>query len=416
MCYYQKAICPRCRNAVSGAEYDPCPHCRPVLNVNYETIYDLRDAQLPQTGTEKGMYRFSSFFSLEDDAPHISIGEGDTPLRRLDRLGAVLGSENLYMKDESRNPTGSHKDRLCSLIVSQAVYKKAPGIVIASTGNQGVSAAAYAKVAGLPCVVITTPNVSPTMKMLMQAYGAYVLITPTMNDRIVLLEKIVRELGFEPASGIWTPPIGSNFRAIDAYKTISFEVYQQMQGVPDWFIVPSSYGDTLFGIYKGMQDLKEMQYIARIPKMVAAEVFGATKKSVEATDDIPVQVQTAPSVQTSIAVGSTAYQTVKAIRSSGGTAENSLDEEALDMQKQLAYTEGIFAEPSSLASLVVLKKLLQNGTIRPEEKVVALITSEGVKDPASASRGFPEIPTIEPTLEAFYQAMEQNYHHPIARK
>ena len=106
------------------------------------------------------------------------------------------------MKDESKNPTMSHKDRMCSLIVSKALADKAPGIVISSTGNQGAAAAAYAAVAGLPCVVFTTPNVSETMKTLMQAYGAQVFVTPTMSDRGIIMEKLVREMGYYPASGL----------------------------------------------------------------------------------------------------------------------------------------------------------------------------------------------------------------------
>lgn len=410
MSYFVKAICPRCGMPFTGKEYNPCPHCKAEVNVPFETIYDLKGKKLPERDLLEGMYRFRDFFSLNKGDKEISIGEGDTPLRRLKRLGAHFGLDHLYMKDESKNPTGSHKDRMISLLISCAVAKKVPGIVIASTGNQGIAAAAYSKVAGLPCVVITTPNVSPTMKKMMQVYGAYVFMTPTMDDRRILMEQLIQEKGFEPASGIWNnPPIGSNFRALDAYKTIAYEVYEQMNAVPDWFIVPSSYGDTLYGIYKGMRDLQEMEYIRTLPKMVAAEVFGATKKSIDETGDIPVTVPTTPSIQTSIAVGTTTYQTVKAIRTSKGTAVSSTDEEAIAMQKLLAHTEGVFAEPSSLASLVALSKMVKSGQVKKEDRIVVLITSEGIKDLNTATKGFPEVPVIHPNLDEFYAAMKQTY-------
>ncbi len=196
MSWYKEAVCMRCGRPLDGKFYDACPKCaEESVNVNYRTIYDLSSAKLPAAETtQPGIYRFRDFYPLEDSDPVVSIGEGNTPLHRLERMGKQLGLEQLWMKDESKNPTMSHKDRLCSLIISKALAEKAPGITISSTGNQGAAAAAYAAVAGLPCVIFTTSNVSPSMKTLMQAYGASVFVTPSMADRGVIMEKLVREL------------------------------------------------------------------------------------------------------------------------------------------------------------------------------------------------------------------------------
>ena len=183
------------------------------------------------------------------------------------------------------------------------------------------------------------------MKTFMQVYGAYVFVTPTMLDRGVIMEKLVHEMGFIPASGLMSPPIGSSCFGIDGYKTIAFEVYEQLGNqVPEWFIVPISYGDTLYGIYKGMSDLKEMGYISKLPKFVAAEVFGAVESTLSAQSEIPISQPGTPSIQTSIATGFTTYQTVKAVRETNGIARSSHDQEALKMQKLLAQTEGIYAK------------------------------------------------------------------------
>lgn len=414
MGYYVKTVCPRCGRPLSGRPFDPCPDCRKELNVSYETVFDVKNAAFPAPAPEKGIYRFADFFALAETAPKITLGEGNTPLRKLERLGAHFGLDHLYMKDESKNPSLSHKDRLCSLLVSKALEAGAPGIVLSSTGNQGAAAAAYCKVAGLPCVVFTTPNVSPVMKTLMQAFGAYVFVTPTMNDRLLIMRELVDKLGFFPASGIHTPPIGSLCYAVDAYKTIAFETYEQMGGqLPDWFVVPVSYGDTLYGIHKGMTDLVAMGLAEKTSRMAAAEVFGAAQKSLESNSDIPLTVPTRPSFQTSIAVGSTTYLTVRAIRESRGAAALSRDSEVLPIQKLLAEKEGVFAEPSSAASIVALQKLVDAGKIKKEDKIVLLITSTGIKDPETASKWLPNIPCIQPDLTQFLFSMENDYHHKL---
>lgn len=412
MSWFKKSICFRCGSELRGAFYDACPQCaKEGVNVNYKTVFDLRAAELPSDkSAQPGIYRFREFYAISDKDPVVSIGEGNTPLQPLPRIGKQLGLNNLFMKDESKNPTMSHKDRLCSLIVSRALSEGAPGITISSTGNQGAAAAAYAAVAGLPCVIFTTPNVSPGMKTLMLAYGASVFMTPTMADRGIIMEKLVRELGYVPASGLMTPPIGSSCYGIDAYKSIAFEVFEQMdEQVPDWFIVPISYGDTLYGIYKGMFELKEMNYIKSLPKFVAAEVFGAVENTLKTDSEIPIPQPSEPSIQTSIATGFAAYHTIHAVKDSGGLARSSHDEEALEMQKRLAKAEGIFAETASAASLVVLEKLVKEDKIKADDKVVVLMTSTGLKTPEIAAQWQPNIPCIEPTLDAFKVAMEKDY-------
>ncbi|MDY2983707.1 MAG: pyridoxal-phosphate dependent enzyme [Synergistes jonesii] len=416
MVAYKGVSCARCGHPLEGAYYDGCPACKKKgFNVNYETKYDCSGMKLPPiSDKDEGIYRFKDFFSLPENAPHVSIGEGNTPLHRLDRIGKKLGLNNLYMKDESKNPTMSHKDRMCSLIISKALADKAPGVVISSTGNQGASTSAYCSVAGLPCVIFTTPNVSPSMKTWMQAFGAFVFVTPTMEDRGIIMEKLVQEMGYAPASGLIDPPIGSSCFAVDGYKTISFEVFEQLGGkAPDWFIIPISYGDTLYGISKGMHDLEDMGYISKLPKLVAAEVFHSCENNLSAGNEIPVEQPSKASIQTSIATGKVTFQTVRAVRECGGLASTSNDDEALAMQQELAQTEGVFAEVSSCASLVVLKKLVAEKKIALDEKVVVLITSTGIKTPDVTQLYVPEIPIIKPTIEDYKRAMAESYHHPL---
>lgn len=409
---YCSVQCGRCARPMETPFYDACPHCQADgVNVNYTTVLDVSKLRLPEKSNKfPGIYRFHNFFTIDAERPFVSINEGDTPLQHLKRLGKKLGLPNLYMKDESKNPTFSHKDRMCSLIVSKALQDGAPGVVISSTGNQGASTAAYCSAAGIPCVVFTTPNVSSTMKTLMQVYGASVFMTPTMGDRIVIMEKLVRELGFSPASGLMAPPIGSSPFGTDGYKTIAFEVFEQFGNrLPDWFFLPISYGDTLYGVYKGFLDLLAMGYINKLPRLAAAEVFGPLKATLDGNAEIPVAVKAAPSIQTSIACGNVAYLTVKAVRESKGVARISKDEEALAMQLTLARSEGVYSELSSVAALVILEKLLAEKVVKSSDSVVFLNTSTGIKDPEATQSVLPTVPQIQPTLEEFRTNMKKYY-------
>lgn len=413
MSYFVKAVCSRCGRPLEGNHYDPCPYCaKQGVNANYCTIYDLSNAKLPTgSSNQPGIFRFRDFYPIEDSAPIVSMGEGNTPLLRLSRMGELLGLDQLYIKDESRNPTWSQKDRLCAIMVSRALAEHAPGIAVSSTGNQGASVAAYCAAANIPCAIFTTINVSPAMKTLMQAYGAKLFITPSMTDRITLMKKVVNELGFLPGSGMPKPPIGSDCFGLDGYKSIAFELYEQCNGkMPDWIVFSISYGGTLEGVYRGLCDLKTMGYIDKIPRIAAAERYGPATRTIAAGKDDPIAVEnTPPSILTSMATPMVAYHTVKAIKNSHGVAREVSDEASLEMHRLLAQCEGIFAEPSSLPPFVIIKKLVNEGVIKPNEKIVVVLTSTGLKYIEVAQRWLPEIPCINPSLEEFRAAAAANY-------
>ena len=412
MSYYKNMICIRCGHPMgTGAYFEGCPTCKAQgVGANYTATYDLTGAKLPGQNGQPGIYRYRDFYPLSAEAEPISIGEGNTPLLYLKRLGEKLGLKNLYVKDETRNPTLSYKDRICSLLVTKAKHDGAPAVTISSTGNHGAAAAAYAAAAGMPCVVFTVPQVPQTMKTLMQVYGACVVVTPTAQDRWTIMEKCVRELGWVPLSGFQSPAIGSNAYGIDAYKSIAFEIYEQLGNcAPEMIAVPACYSDGLYGTYKGACDLKTMGYIDKLPKFVAAEVFGSLQKTIESGAKDPVSVPADWSVSFSIANGLCTWQGLAAVRGSDGFARSSTDAETLSMQRLLASTEGIYAEASSVTSLVALHKLATEGKIRPEDKVVAVLTSTGLKDPETTQKQLPEVPEIQPNMDELRAALKNAY-------
>src|SRR5438105_3750199 len=237
------------------------------------------------------------------DAMNRALAEGATPWIHLDRLGQRLGLPRLYAKDESQNPTWSYKDRLCSVAVTHAVETGARVITISSTGNHGASTAAYAARAGIPCVIFTLASVPETMKTLMQAYGAAVVACPTSESRWELMRQGIERFGWYPTGGFVVPPIGSNPYGVDGYKTIAYEVAEDLDWTaPDVVVVPSAYSDGLFGIWKGWTELQTLGLVKHAPRMIAAEPFGPLAHALERGLQAPEPVEApAPSVAFSTA-------------------------------------------------------------------------------------------------------------------
>lgn len=414
MSYLKDVSCIRCGAPLGdNLYYMGCPQCAcEAGNVNYTTVYDLRHATAADLDCpgEPGIFRYRAFLPLKDDTKAVSLHEGRTPLIRLNRLGERLGIANLYAKDESKNPTLSYKDRLTSVVMTKAMEDGAPAVTISSTGNHGGSAAAYATMVDLPCIIFTTPQVPDTMKTLMQVYGAYLVVVPTRGDRWKLMQQCVQAWNWVPVSGFMDPPIGSNCYGIDGYKTIAFELYEQMgKKAPAFIVMPTAYSDGIYGTYKGMCDLHEMGLIERLPKMVASEVYGSMEKTLALHSDYPVRTHSEWSVSFSIGGSCCTYQGLEAVRKSHGFARSSDDDETMKMQIQLAQLEGIYAEAASVTTLVAAKKLAAEGHITDADTVVAVLTSTGLKDPSSTKAYMPTPPFIEPNIQSLRKVLKNTY-------
>ena len=404
--------------------FQGCPKCAEAgYNVNLSVVSPFIAEEWPGFPQAKrhlgGFQSEGSLWRYRDllpvDPEHITtLGEGLTPLLQLQSLGEKLGINSLYLKDEGRNPTWSYKDRFCSVAVSKARELGAKVVTISTSGNHGAATAAYAAKAGLPCVVFTIPDVPGTIKTLMQVYGAYLVVVPTAQDRWNLMGQCIDQFGWYPASGYMNPPVGSNPWGIEGYKTIAYEIVEQLNGrPPEWVIVPTAYGDGLYGTWKGFKELKSLGAIDRLPKMVAAERFGSLAHTLDLGGDRGLdqvaEVPTSPSVAFSIANGISTYQALKALKESQGLAITASDEEILEMQKLLAGLEGVYGEASSVIALNVAAKLRAQGQADNGEVVVAVLTSSGLKDTAATAQILPSPPQIVPELAELRQALERTY-------
>jgi threonine synthase len=416
---YVGLSCIRCgRPAGSEWSFEGCAHCRDEgTPANFECRYELPHvARLDDVlddaegAASSGLWRFRKLLPVDASTSPVSLGEGQTPLLRVRKLGEELGIHDLYIKDESRGPTWSYKDRLASVLVTKAKELGAVGIVVSSTGNHGAAIAAYAARADLPCIVLTVASAPAALKTQMQAYGAMVIAVERSTDRWTLMRECVDSLHWMPASGYVAPPVGSPAFGVEGYKTIAFELFEQLKGTPDHVIVPTSYSDGLYGTWKGFRELRDMGVATSTPRMSAGEALGSLEATLRAGAHGPIDVGRRPTVMFSIGTPQGTFQGLKAIAASGGTAVGSDDEAALGMQLTLAKTEGLYAEASAIAGITASSRLRRGGVIRDGESVVVVLTATGLKDPESTARALPAVPVIQPQFSALTEALRQAYH------
>ncbi|WP_327087981.1 pyridoxal-phosphate dependent enzyme [Nonomuraea sp. NBC_01738] len=298
------------------------------------------------------------------DAP--TLGEGGTPLLELG---------DVFVKDESRNPTWSHKDRLNRVTVSAAVATGAPGVVVASSGNHGASAAAFAARAGLHAVVLASAGSPPAVQTFVRAYGGKVLTVP-VERRWSLLREIVDNLGYHPVSNQTRTHTGHPFGP-EGYKTIAYELFLQLgRRVPAAVFAPVGYGEMFFGIWKGFTELRRLGLAGETPKMFACEPAGAGPTSVALHAGLDATIiEVGESAAYAIATEVGGYRAVRTVRDSGGDAVPLTDDEMFAAQADLARA-GLWQEVSGAAGLAGYRKLGREF----DGPVVCVATSSGFKD------------------------------------
>ncbi|RJF69399.1 pyridoxal-phosphate dependent enzyme [Rhodopseudomonas palustris] len=362
----------------------------------------------PAATAERDLWRYGDLLPV-DRSQSVSLGEGGSPLHRLDRLGEELGLLHLFGKDETRNPTWSFKDRLACLAVSSAKAMGAQVIVSSSSGNAGAAAAAYAAKAGLRCVVFTFKGTSGPMLTQMRAYGATVIACDHKDDRWTLMEHAVRHYGWFPTSPFFGPVVGSNPYGIEGYKTLAYEIVEQLDWqVPDWCVLPVCYGDALLGMWRGFEDMLSFGWIDRMPRMVAAETYGSIAAALDdGTDSPPDIAKREDSIAVSINATRGTYQSLDIVRRSNGAAVTTGNDELLRWLDLLARREGLFVEASTAAALAAVDQLRKSGTITRDQLVVTLLTASGLKDPGTAASAQGEVLALPGNIEEAI-AMLQN--------
>ena len=400
--------CRECGRERPAEALHVCDFCFGPLEVAYD--YDAVAAAVSRESIGAGplsLWRYRDLLPVADAAP-VSLGAGWTPLVRADRLAAELGLGELWIKDDTANPTGSFKDRVVSVALTKARQLGYKVAACASTGNLANSVAAHAARAGMASVVLFPSDLERAKVAMTAVYGGTVVAVDGTYDDV---NRLCAELASEHPSWAF---VNVNLRTYyaEGSKTLAFEIAEQLGWqAPDHVVVPVASGSQLTKVAKGFDELGKVGLLDEVPevRISGAQADGcspvATAFAAGADAIRPVKPKT---IAKSLSIGNPAdgWYALEAVRRSGGAVGAVSDEEILDAIGLLARTEGIFAETAGGVTIATLAKLAASGVVRRDERVVALVTGHGLKTvEALGSRAGPTV-TIAPRLDAFEAAVE----------
>jgi threonine synthase len=339
--------------------------------------------------------RYRDYLPVSDATPVISMGEGSTPLVPLPKLSACLELD-IHVKLEGLNPTGSFKDRGMTLAISKAAEEGATAVICASTGNTSAAAAAYAARAGLTCAVII-PGGKIALGKLAQAliYGAKVLAVDGNFDDAL---RIVREMSEKHPIALVN---SLNPFRLEGQKTGAFEVIEALGDAPDVLCIPVGNAGNISAYWMGFQQFHEVGKAERLPRLMGFQAAGSAPLVNGAV------VKNPETVATAIRIGDPVRgdQAMTAMNDSGGQVDAVTDEEILAAYRMLAAHEGVFCEPSSASSVAGLIKAHAAGRFKTGERVVCVLTGNGLKDPDTAIAQSGQVIEIPAEFGAAEQAL-----------
>ncbi|MBA3772770.1 MAG: pyridoxal-phosphate dependent enzyme [Ramlibacter sp.] len=307
----------------------------------------------------------------------VSLGEGSTPGLELPRLASELGIAKLSVKHEGMNPTGSHKDRMSAQAVSRALEVGASSVVLASSGNAAVSAAAYCAAAGLRCEVATYRDMPQAFVAALRRLGAQRFAFDRGAERWEHVRRRVEDDGAFALTNYCLPPVGSPVFGVEGYRAVALECAAE-GCIPDHVLVPTARGDLLWGLYSGFRDLRLAGLIDRMPRLWAVEPIPRLSRVLQgerAQGEFPGKT-----AQFSIAGGTVTLQQVHAVRRSEGGAVVVDDAGAHRGTSSLAR-EGFWVELCAGSSVTAVTQLLADNRIAISEHVLLVLTAKGDRDP-----------------------------------
>ncbi len=400
----------RCRECGRGYRAEAlhvCDYCFGPLEVAYD--YEAIKANISRASIAAGpqtIWRYAPLLPVNDPAP-IDLGTGYTPLVRADRLAAELGLGELWIKNDTANPTGSFKDRVVSVALTKARQLGFKVAACASTGNLANSVAAHAARAGMVSVVFIPQDLEVAKIVTTAVYGGHVVAVEGTYDDV---NRLCAELTSDHPTWAF---VNVNVRTYyaEGSKTLAFEVAEQLGWTaPDHVVVPVASGSQLTKVAKGFRELYEVGLLDEEPHVrvsgAQAEGCSPVAQAFAAGSDAirPVKPKT---IAKSLAIGNPAdgWYALQEVRKSGGAFASVTDDEIIASIRLLARTEGIFAETAGGVTIATLAKLAASGVIRRDEKVVAFVTGHGLKTVEPLVDVVKPTATIAPTLEAFSAAV-----------
>ena len=358
-----------------------CRECGKPLLVRYDLWQAARTLTRESlAGRRADLWRYREVLPVENDDNIVSLGEGWTPLLRAENLGKQIGIDQLYIKDESQNPTQSFKARGMSAAVSMAKELGATKLAVPSAGNAAGALAAYAARAGLECFIFM-PNDTPR---------ANVIECEQTGAHVTLMAGLITDCGAEvarrkEAEGWFDVSTLKEPYRVEGKKTLGYELAEQFYWeLPDVIVYPTGGGTGLIGMWKAFAEMEEMGWIdSRRPRMVTVQASGcapivdAFETGKRFADEFPDAATVASGLRVPKAIGD--FLILDALRESGGTAVAVTDEELIAATKEIGAAEGVFCAPEGAACLPALRKLMAADLVKQDERVVLFNTGAGVK-------------------------------------
>lgn len=410
MACFARMKCDKCDAQYEEGSPCACTVCGGSIQIQYD--YEAISKSVSKNGLaarEAGVWKYAEFLPLPRTARITTLGEGGTRLVKSERLGQAVGLKKLFLKDETRNPTGSFKDRCSTVSISKALEAAADGVVIASSGGAAASACAYSTVAEIPCYVFVPSETSVGRLLKIRMFGGRVskVVGPVENCMLVA-EQASRKHGWINV----TTNSKANPYTIEGTKTAAYEISEALGWrCPDYLALPVGSGACLLGHWRGFRDLEEMAFVSDMPRLVAVQAEGCAPLASAMKAGLgPERVRLWSNPRTIASGISDAFPAdvegaYEAIRHTSGLAETVSDDEIAEAQSLLARKEGIFAEPTGAVSIAGAIKLARLRTIDTNDVVVCEITGHGLNDIEPTLSRFTEVSRIQPVLEDFERSL-----------
>jgi len=392
-----------------------CETCFGPLEVAYD--YDRVAAIATREAITAGprtLWRYRALLPIEDDQAIVDTHAGFTPLIKADNLGRALGLNNVWVKNDTVNPTFSFKDRPVSIASSKAIELGFDTLACASTGNLAGAVAAHAAKAGLRAAIFIPADLEPAKITGASIYGPRIVAVDGNYDDVNRLSSEIGDLYHWAFVNINLRPYYS-----EGSKTLAFEVAEQLGWrLPDRVVVPIASGSMFSKIHKGFAELQRIRLVepGRV-RMIGAQAEGCSPV-VQAfrAGTLNVRPVRPKTIAKSLAIGDPAdgYYALKIVQETDGAHESVTDPEIVAAIQLLASTEGIFAETAGGVSVGVLKKLAEAGQIDPDELVVVYVTGNGLKTVEAVAEHVQPVLHVAPTLAAFEAAWKEQAWPPSA--
>ncbi|HEY1824837.1 MAG TPA: threonine synthase [Acidimicrobiales bacterium] len=399
-------ICRECGSRYEADARYACDFCFGPLEVAYDL--DAARGAVTRKSIEEGpssIWRYADLLPDPGESP-VDLGAGWTPLRRATRLGEALGLRELWLKDDTRNPTGSFKDRVVSVALSTARRLGFTTAACASTGNLATSVAAHAAAIGWPSVTIIPADLERSKIAMAAIFGGTVLgVEGNYDDVNRLCVELLDEHPDWAFANVNLRPYYA-----EGSKTLAFEIAEQMGWrTPDQVIAPLASGSQFTKIVKGFSQFIELELVeGEVPTMFGAQATGCSPIATAfAADAEFITPQKPKTIARSLAIGNPADgpYVLEELRRGGGDCGSVSDEEILECIGLLARTEGVFGETAAGVTIASLRQLIERGSLDPDLSVVAIVSGHGLKTLDAISDEVGLSATISPALSSAQAAL-----------